>query len=303
MISYHNPIIENNLTISIDNVVLDVWVANPATRDMIEDRLFSMTKKDVVLITWKGDKPGTFREQYLFKFENGTSFWLGHGLIGTSIMVERYRLEFNPNKVGSDPHFVAIHELLVHNCRKPMSRIARFDLAIDIPVERTKCFLVKDRRLYIERRHGVEYTQYLGARSSAAGRIKLYNKTAEAELEYPLTRLELTLNPATSYENVNFPKVYCIKTSNISDEVVKLTDTERFILNALLQGFGTLNDLGRKTRAKIETLLKHHVQQIRISSDAYSCILAQLNTYLTGRTEMLNSEPKSNGGNNHDELY
>lgn len=303
MISYHNPIIENNLTISIDNVVLDVWVANPATRDMIEDRLFSMTKKDVVLITWEGDKPGTFREQYLFKFENGTSFWLGHGLIGTSIMVERYRLKFNPNKVGDESVFMTIHELLVSNCRKAMSRIARFDLAIDIPVERTKCFLVKDRRLYIERRHGVEYTQYLGARSSVAGRVKLYNKTAEAELEYPLTRLELTLNPATSYENVNFPKVYCIKTSNISDEVVKLTDTERFILNALLQGFGTLNDLGRKTRAKIETLLKHHVQQIRISSDAYSCILAQLNTYLTGRTEMLNSEPKSNGGNNHDELY
>ena len=66
MISYHNPIIENNLTISIDNVVLDVWVANPATRDMIEDRLFSMAKKDVELITWDGGKPGTFRKQFLF---------------------------------------------------------------------------------------------------------------------------------------------------------------------------------------------------------------------------------------------
>ena len=119
MISYHNPIIENNLTISIDNVVLDVWVANPATRDMIENRLFSMAKKDVALITWEGNKRGTFRKQYLVKKENSTSFWIGHGLIGTSIMAERYRLEFNPNKVGSDPHFVAIHELLVHNCRKP----------------------------------------------------------------------------------------------------------------------------------------------------------------------------------------
>lgn len=303
MLFYHYPIIENNLTISIDNIVLDIWVANPATRDMIEDRLFSIAKKDVELITWDGGKPGTFRNQFLFKLPNGTSFWLGHGLIGNGIMVERYRLEYNPNKVGSESVFMTIHELLVSNCRKAMSRIARFDLAIDIPVERAKCFLVKDRRLYIERRHGVEYTQYLGAKSSAVGRIKLYNKTAEAKLDYPLTRLELTLDPTMAYENVNFPKVYCIKTSNISDEVVKLTDTERFILNALLQGFGTLNDLGRKTRAKIETLLKHHVQQIRISSDAYSCILAQLNTYLTGRTEMLNSEPKSNGGNNHDELY
>ena len=280
MISYHNPIIENNLTISIDNVVLDVWVANPATRDMIEDRLFSMTKKDVVLITWEGDKPGTFREQYLFKFENGTSFWLGHGLIGTSIMVERYRLEFNPNKVGSNPYFSVIHELLTTNCRKPLSRIARFDLAIDIPVERTKCFLVKDRRLYIERRHGVEFTQYLGAKSSSVGRVKLYNKSEEAKLDYPLTRLELTLDPAMEYEDVNFPVVYYLKSARMAKVGIKATETDRFIINAILQGYGVLNDLGRKTRLKIETIMKNYVEQIRISPRAYSKVLAQLADYL-----------------------
>ena len=302
MISYHNPIIENNLTISIDNVVLDVWVANPATRDMIENRLFSMAKKDVALITWEGNKRGTFRKQYLVKKENSTSFWIGHGLIGTSIMAERYRLEFNPNKVGSDPHFVAIHELLVHNCRKPMSRIARFDLAIDIPVERTKCFLVKDRRLYIERRHGVEYTQYLGAKSSSVGRVKLYNKSAEAKLDYSLTRLELTLDPAKVYEDINFPTVYYMNTVSITDDEVKVTETERFILNALLQGFGTINDLGRKTRAKIETLFKYYVQPITISAETYACALAQLDTYLTGSGDMENKEQEKNGGKNNDEL-
>lgn len=280
MLNYHNPIIEDNLTISIDNIVLDIWVANPAARDMIEGRLFSMANKNVTLITWEGNKPGTFRKQYLIKFENGTSFWLGHGLIGTSIMVERYRLEFNPNKVGPNPSFIAVHELLVCNCRKSATRIARFDLAIDIPVDRAKCFLVKDRRLYIERRHGIEYTQYLGAKSSAVGRVKLYNKSAEAKLDYCLTRLELTLNPAMPYEDINFPKVFCIKTSDATAGEVKMTDTERFILNAILQGFGTLNELGRKTKAKIETLMKNFVVQISISPEVYSKVLVQLADYL-----------------------
>lgn len=302
MIHYHNAIIENNLTISIDNIVLDIWVANPATRDIIENRLFSMGKKDVGLNTWEGNKPGTFRKQYLLKLENGTSFWIGHGLIGTSIMSERYRLEFNPNKVGSNPYFRVIHELLVSACRTSLSRISRFDLSIDIPVERTKCFLVKDRRLYIERRHGVEYTQYLGAKSSTVGRVKLYNKSAEAKLDYPLTRLELTLDPAMAYEDINFPTVYYINAVSIADDGVKVTDTERFILNAILQGFGTVNDLGRKTRTKIETLLKNYVRPITISAETYACALARLHTYLTGSCERLNTEQK-NGGNDHDEVY
>lgn len=280
MIFHYHPISENNLIISIDNIVLDVWVSNPDIRDRIETKISCLPRSDVDLVTWEGCRPGTFRQQYLFKLKNGTSFWLGHGLIGTGIAVERYRLEFNPNKVGYHPIFKVIHSLLVRNARKPLSRIARFDLAVDIPVDRAKCFLVKDRRLYIERRHGVEYTQYLGAKSSMVGRVKLYNKTVEAKLAYPLTRLELTLDPAMAYEDVNFPVVYYLDLVAKADERVKVTDTEKFILNAILQGCGTLNDLGRKTRAKMETLLDYYVEQIRVSPEAYSKILAQLAGYL-----------------------
>ena len=120
-------------------------------------------------------------------------------------MIDRYRLEFNPNKVSDNEVFKIIHKLLIKYCRKSLNHIARFDLAIDIPVDRSRCFLVKDRRLYIERKHGVEYTQYLGSKSASVGRVKLYNKTAEAKLDYPLTRLELTLDPETPYEKINFP--------------------------------------------------------------------------------------------------
>lgn len=280
MLNYHNEFIENNLTISIDNIVLDLWVSNPDARDSIEVKISCLPRNEVELVTWEGGKPGTFRQQWLFKLNDGTSFWLGHGLIGTGIAVERYRLEANPNKVADHPIFKVIHSLLVRNARKTLSRIARFDLAIDIPVDRAKCFLVKDRRLYIERRHGVEYTQYLGAKSSMVGRVKLYNKTAEAKLDYPLTRLELTLDPAMPYEDINFPVVYYLNSASMADEKVKVTETERFILNALLQGCGALNDLGRKTRVKIESLMQNHVKKIHISLETYSKVLVQLADYL-----------------------
>lgn len=292
MLYYHNTLVENNLVISIDNIVLDVWISNPDVRDMLEDKILCMPRGDVELIAWEGCKPGAFRQQWLFKLKDGTSFWLGHGLIGKCIMVERYRLEYNPNKVAKNSIFQFIHGLLINNARKPLSRIARFDLAVDIPVDRSKCFLVKDKRLYIERRHGVEYTQYLGAKSSAVGRVKLYNKTAEAKLDYPLTRLELTLDAATPYEKVNFPTVYVIKGASKANDHIKVTDTERFILNAIFQGYGTLNDLGRKTRAKIETLMRMHVEKIQISPEVYVKVLALLDDYLTDNAKQVEKTVK-----------
>lgn len=117
-------------------------------------------------------------------------------------MIDRYRLDANPNKVGDNVNFEMIRSFLVRNSRGGISKIPRFDLAIDLPVDRSQCFLVKDRRLYIERRHGVEFTQYLGAKSSQVGRVKLYNKAAEAKLSTPLTRLELTLAPGITYEDL-----------------------------------------------------------------------------------------------------
>ena len=281
MIYYYQPLHVNSYTLSIDNIVLDLWISNQDAKDVIEATINSLTDNDAVeIISWEVKKPGSFRSQYSFKLTDDCSFWLGHGLITTSIMIDRYRLEFNPNKVSDYEVFNIIHKLLIKYCRRSVSHIARFDLAIDIPVDRSRCFLVKDRRLYIERRHGVEYTQYLGSKSASVGRVKLYNKTAEAKIDYPLTRLELTLDPGMPYENIKFPEVYYMKSTSTDTSNIKLTDTERFILNALLQGYGTVNDLGRKTRAKMEMLMADYVCPVTISSKTYSKVLDQLNSYL-----------------------
>ena len=235
----------------------------------------------VLVHRWQGSGAGTFRNQTLLRLDEERSFWIGQGLIGNGTLLDRIRLDFNPNKIGDDLNFVIIREFLVRNSRENLRRISRFDLAIDIPVDRSKCFLVKDRRLYIERRHGVEYTQYLGAKSSKVGRVKFYNKSAQAKLADPLSRLELTLAADTPYEDLNFPEVYVLDDQTLALDGVKLSATDRFILNAILQGYGKVNDLGRKTGDKIRGVIANHLRKVKISKEAYAKILEQLTTYCT----------------------
>ena len=270
--------IYNDLTISIVNIVLDVSIVRPELIELLELMIQNIASgSKATVVSWESRKPGTFRRQVSVRIDDDRSFWLGIGLVGNGVLEDRCRLDFNPNKVANDANFQMIHQFLIRNSREVYRKIPRFDLAIDIPVERNRCFLVKDRRMYIERRHGSEFTQYLGSKSSTVGRVKLYNKAIEADLNYPLTRLELTLDPTLDYEKISVPTVYYIDSNDHTDDPVRITDTERFILNALLQGYGSLDGLGRKTRKKMEELLRSYVKKVEITKVIYPKIIEQLN--------------------------
>lgn len=282
MIYYHNPILDGNLTLSIDNIILDVSISRPEHQDLLKSMVLNIGRGNSTRVaSWESRKQGTYRYQTSFQIDDNRSFWLGNGLISGGTLIDRYRLDANPNKVGGNSNFDLIRNFLIRNSRGTMCKIPRFDLAIDIPVERSQCFLVKDRRLYIERRHGVEYTQYLGAKSSQAGRVKLYNKAAEAKLATPLTRLELTIAADTPYKDLNFPEVYVLDKATMAMDDVRLTETERFILNAVLHNCGKVTDLGRKTRDKIKGVIDDHLRKIKISKASYAQILEQLTSYCT----------------------
>ena len=284
ILTYHNPIkTKDNLTLSVDNIVLDLYISRPDARDRLMKLLEALPIRYAVeMVYWSSFRPGSFREQFSIKLQDGNSFWLGVVLNGSRPNWGRCRLDFNPNKVSQHEAFQVLLRFLIANTRPMHREVRRFDLAVDIPVQRYSCFLVKDGRAYQERRHGVEWTQYLGAKSSTVGRVKLYNKQAESKLSHPLTRLELTLDPAVPYDEINFPTVYFLDDLQMCFEESKATDTERFILNALLQGVGSLNDLGRKTRVKIESLMNLYVKFINISASDYSTILNQLRAYTVG---------------------
>lgn len=71
--------------------------------------------------------------------------------------------------------------------------------------------------------------------------------------------------------------VYYIDSAENVDDPVRITDTERFILNALLQGYGSLDGLGRKTQKKMEELLRYYVKKVEITKVMYQKTVEQLN--------------------------
>lgn len=171
-------------------------------------------------------------------------------------------IEFNPNKT------LALgfgNEIL--NWLKTRSRhleLSRFDLAIDIPVKRSLISFSKDKRKY-NKVYAVDkaganienLTEYLGRRNHN-GFCKLYNKTLESNLDYSLSRLELTLD-TFDYDNFvkELPNTYFIKTFCFYD-TLNLNDTDRVLLNLLMQVDNPniyIGMLGRGKREKFRQFL------------------------------------------------
>lgn len=283
MISYFLPFeTDDGLTLSVDKIVLDYRIPSALTRDALVrfiDQLPDQFNTDVT--TYESLKIGVFHSNARIVLNDGSSFFLGIGLNAEKTRWDQCRLEFNPNKVAHHQVLLCVLGWLNDHTIFIRRTVKRFDLAIDIPVDRQDAMLVKDRRVYQERRHGEERTEYLGAKSSTVGHCKLYNKSVEANLSYPLTRLEVTLDPATPYGELPLPKVYYINATQIQlDEKLGLSDTQHYILDAYLNGYGHLDLLGRRTREKIERCLDLYCKQASISKLDYTRIRAQLSAYL-----------------------
>lgn len=232
-------------------------------------------------VCWTSFRIGSFRENITITFQDGNSFWIGVGLNAARPILGRVRLEANPNKCINHQAFLDVLRWLNQHSHPLHTRVKRFDLAVDIPVARENAHLVKDRRTYSEIRKSKEnWTEYLGAKSSTDGRVKLYNKTIEANLSYPLTRLELTLDPNVPFSEISWPVVYVVGMVQVNMKEMRLTDTERFVLGALMEGYGHLNELGRKTREKMTRLLSEYVRWINVSEQNYNRVLSNLRNLL-----------------------
>lgn len=236
---------------------------------------------------WENYKIGSYRINFIISFQNANSFWLGAGLNSVKTEWNRVRLEYNPNKCAAHISFLSVLSFLNKNTRPMHTVVKRFDLAIDVPTERENARLIKDGRAYSERRHGKEWTEYLGAKASHVGRVKLYNKQVEARLSYPLTRQEVTIDPATPYEKIAWPRAYFVQRQQVDISEMNMTDTERFILSALLAGYGTTKDLGRKTREKMDKIMLTHIEYIELTKQEYTLVLACLREFLDYPTKDL----------------
>lgn len=199
----------------------------------------------------------------------GHSVSIGLDFLGTADSRHKGFIEFNPNKCETVD---SLHDFIGKIFLLTVDReLIRYDLALDIPLDRMLCKLVRKGRKgyqYIDSGNGV--TEYLGQRN-ASGFIKLYDKTKESNLSYPLTRLEITLSKSDDIKNM-FPSVR-LNNAQIGLETDSDLDSTDKVLVALLRQAENpqyyLGSLGYRKKKKIESYLADKTLSLDLRS-AYS---------------------------------
>ena len=220
-------------------------------------------------------------------FETKNSFSLGLVYNDLNKTTNDCFIEFNPNKCINETN-TGLAQPFLDYIKQHGSHIelVRYDLAIDIPIEREFVSLDKDIRKYTKlwftdvetnyslivsdmEKKQIHYkidvkskslsncTEYLGQRNKS-GFVKLYNKQIESDLDKPITRLEITLD-SISYDKFIqvLPNISIYKNVNQSD-LDSLNDTEKVLLKLLQQNSNCdlyLNQLGRKMQDKLKRIL------------------------------------------------
>ena len=226
------------------------------------------TYKDGIEVKhWVSFKEFTYRDMFNVTLSD-CSFVFAIGFNGSS--EDRYKgfIEFNPNKCMGNLQFKEVLDKLfliaLHR------QVIRFDLAIDIPVPKYLVRLEKDGRNYQYLKGKESESEYLGIRNKP-GFVKLYDKKAESNLDYDLTRIEITAN----LDGINFP---CVKIKGLQQSLIfsDLNSTERVLVQLLDRVDNKkmyLSQLNYRRRKKIEECLGE--ETLQLDKNAYCKILKQ----------------------------
>ena len=206
---YYHPLHLAGVTASVDNVRMKFVYAKSAYDftaneriDTIEALCEELTSiplymEGVLDPTHSCSKfrVGNYAHTITYKLADGKSFAV---LIGrydykeskNQIAAEAV-IDFNPNKVPARAWKRIIGILAA---RAISSHVVRFDLALDLPIQRSTLQLVQRPGSQYHLLSDEEYTktEYTGQRSHHAA-AKLYDKGAELQLPTPCTRLEITI--------------------------------------------------------------------------------------------------------------
>lgn len=186
---YFNSILVDKLIYSVDMIRFKFEL-----NSFYQDELYLVIKKLQTYDYFASNKPFHYRELYKIKTSDlKYSYSLGIGFNGVKSQDKKLCfIEFNPNKLYDCYELIRVLRFL--NNREVYLDLVSYDIAIDIPYNKKFVSMVKDRRDYKKfyfDSEGRNVTEYLG-KTADAGRVKLYNKTIESNLDYECTRLELT---------------------------------------------------------------------------------------------------------------
>ncbi|MCD7994824.1 MAG: hypothetical protein LUK37_24810 [Clostridia bacterium] len=245
MLYHFNPLVEDGIFYSCDSLRYSFEFPDI---EKVESFL-SLVSSFPGSMVYTSFKDFDYRYLYVFGIK-GLSFSLGLCMNGVKKdTVLQGFLDFNPNKILGEVAYgdgflrttvspftqeeVAFHDLrsqisdiLIELLQELFSRvdtikIKRWDLAVDVPYGRDCVQLIKDNRKYSQfYKSAQDFTEYLGSMSSP-GRVKVYNKQLEAELNYPLTRIEVTLDSLDYSDCLRcWPNVYTRKVIDLAETKV-----------------------------------------------------------------------------------
>lgn len=240
-----------------------------------EEKPFSVSLfRDVY---YRSFKKLTYSNNFKFELCQGSdtfSFWLGTHFQSYDRTLNTWKLELNPNKCMPCEFVSELYSLLRFYSKQV--DIAEYDLAVDMPFSRDSFFLVKDRRKYqCVLNSSVDKTEYLGCRHQH-GFVKLYNKQKEFNLDYSLTRFEISCTSLHLCDIVDsLPCIY-FSSGQIGLVDIKLNDTDKFILKTLILDPSRLSELGRSKRDKMREALKCAFVPVSFDSVCFSRLLASL---------------------------
>ena len=240
--------------------------------------LYDRYSIDVRIEYWGSSMINLFKHNFKFKCADDNSFWIGcepnYEYVGLRDWVSCV-IEFNPNKLKNDPTFLEVYKSFMIVSRE--IRCCRFDLAIDIDVERSLCVLLKDKRKFSEIRYSdSNLTQYLGSKSSH-GRVKLYNKAFELGLvDSDLTRLELTIDYSKRNEiDCIFPSVF------VGGEIPNnVSGTDKALVFGALLSMDILNFLDKRKKKKIKDILADTSLILNYEPRKYLAVLSEVEYYI-----------------------
>ena len=202
-------------------------------------------------------------------------------------------IDFNPNKMNSD-ELLEISNLLRWLVEV---EIVRFDLAVDLPLERKFVHLIKDNRTYEYQDHNENgITEYLGTRNNA-NYVKVYDKKRESSLDEAMTRVELTCSSSLSESVKHFPSVL-IEHEQISLELLEYDDLNSTQI-AMVSALKTLNvsdrerflkSLNYRMRKRLSPYVLADTYELAFDKACVSKVFAWLSTCIKYKTFIVNSQ-------------
>lgn len=267
---YFNSIYIDKIIYSIDMVRLRLDFSSEERIKNFGDYLSDFTKIHIEQYP-KSYKAYSYRNLFKVTCGNNCSFVIGLSFNGNN-KDSCYLgfLEFNPNKVADQREFKEVYAHLCMDCF--VAEVVRWDLAIDVPIARDLCILTKDKRKYtLVQNSETDKTEYLGTHNKS-GFVKLYNKSIESDLDYNLTRLEITVAGDLIYNDFLkiCPRIEVRGEQQSINPYMELPDTDIVLYELLMkcdlsERQSYFNRLGRRKKE----LLKKYIFSNTYDSDKF----------------------------------